>query len=243
SEGGSASSEASTPLVQGAGIALSSSSYLTRRLEEVDTSGPPSPTSSPTPSPTLSPTPAPECINHNVCGTPEYWERQDIIVYNSLISVACVLCACFSACGYMDWRNTRVESRNVIGPDNLADFAHIRRAWREGGNGWTRTDRVGYSSGNGWTTDPAGFPGHTPTPEQEQQQRPPTSQSRTPTSPQPQSPRRAAPTTPVATMTGGGPTAYIVARVVDSQSTAQLPRAYGFAVSEDEEQIGSVHVV
>lgn len=64
----------------------------------------------------------------------------------------------------MGWRNTRVESRNVIGPDNLTDFAHIKRAWREGGNGWTRTDRVGYSSGNGWTTDPAGFPGHTPAP-------------------------------------------------------------------------------
>ncbi|CAM9807984.1 unnamed protein product [Ectocarpus sp. 12 AP-2014] len=115
SESGSAASEVSTPLVQGAGIALSSSSsYLTRRLEEVDTSGPPSPRSSPTPSPTLSPTPAPECINHNVCGTPEYWERQDRIVYSSLISVACVLCACFSACGCMDWRNTRVESRKSL---------------------------------------------------------------------------------------------------------------------------------
>lgn len=44
-------------------------------------------------------------------------------------------------------------------------------------------------------------------------------------------------------MTGGGPTAYIVARVVNSQPTAQLPRAYGFAVSEDEEQTGPVRVV
>lgn len=153
----------SPPLVQGVGIALSApSSYLTRRLEAVDTSG--TPTSSPTPSPTLSPTPAPECINHNICGTPEYWERQRRITIGSLISVACFLCVCFSACGYLDWRNTRVEPRNIIGPDNLTNFAHIRRAWREGGNGWTRTDRVVYSSGNGWTTDPAGFPGHTPTP-------------------------------------------------------------------------------
>lgn len=163
SEGVSAETEASPPLVQGAGIALSaSSSHLTRRLEAVDTSGTPFPTSSPTPSPTLSPTPAPECINHNVCGTPEYWERQSRILYGSLISVACVLCACFSACGYMDWRNSRVAPRNVIAPDNLTNFAHIRRAWREGGNGWTRTDRAGHLSGNGWTTDPAGFPGHTP---------------------------------------------------------------------------------
>ncbi|CAM9248640.1 unnamed protein product [Ectocarpus fasciculatus] len=178
---------ASPPPVQGVGIALSvPSSYLTHRLEAVDTSG--TPTSSPTPSPTLSPTPAPECINHNICGTPEYWERQRRITIGSLISVACFLCVCFSACGYLDWRNTRVEPRNIIGPDNLTNFAHIRRAWREGGNGWTRTDRIVYSSGNGWTTDPAGFPGHTPTPEQEQQQRTTASQSRTPTSPQPRLP-------------------------------------------------------